>query len=164
MAWRIKTVQSRRSSSSTTYQDSPKRKREVLCSDEQLLGEHCHEAVSLLKHSADESAVKEKMRATFQYRQTLVQDQQSSSTVFDVFPRFLDITGLIEQDFTMMFGEEVSGRFLAKWPTFFKPRILTDCKTRTSNEHIEDLLSVQHDSGGSGQLGSFFSLKYLNYL
>ncbi|XP_030283379.1 uncharacterized protein LOC115587599 isoform X2 [Sparus aurata] len=133
-------AQSRRSSTSTTYQDSPKRKREVLCIDKQLLGEHCHEAISFLKHSTDESAIKEKMRATFQYRQTLVQDQQCSSTVFDVFPRFLDITGLIEQDITMMFGEEVSGRFLAKWPSFFKPRILTDCKKLTSNEHIEDLV------------------------
>ena len=64
-----------RSSTSTTYQDSPKRKREVLCIDKQLLGEHCHEAISFLKHSTDESAIKEKMRATFQYCQKLVQDQ-----------------------------------------------------------------------------------------
>lgn len=103
LAWRIKTVQrntaaqSRRSSTSTPYQDSPKRKREVLCIDKQLLGEHCHEAISFLKHSTDESAIKEKMRDTFQYRQTLVQDQQCSSTVFDVFPRFLDITGLVRK-------------------------------------------------------------------
>ncbi|XP_059203458.1 uncharacterized protein LOC131982881 [Centropristis striata] len=101
------------------------------------------------------------MRATFQYRQTLVQDQQCSSTVLDVFPRFLDITGLIDQDFTMMFGEEVSGRFLAKWPTFFKPRILTDCKKLTSNEHIEDCLSVQHNSGWDNDLSSILLLVHL---
>ncbi|CAJ1083779.1 uncharacterized protein LOC127531094 isoform X2 [Xyrichtys novacula] len=167
LAWRLKTVQrntatqSRRSSTSTAYQDSPKRKREVLCTDKQLLGEHCHEAISFLKHSTDESAIKEKMRATFQYRQTLVQDQQCSSTVFDVFPRFLDITGLIDQDFTLMFGEEVSGRFLAKWPTFFKPRILTDCEKLTSNEHIEDLLSVQNNSGWDSDLSSILLLLHL---
>ena len=103
LAWRIKTVQrntaaqSRRSSTSTPYQDSPKRKREVLSTNKQLLGEQCHEAISFLKHSTDESAIKEKMRATFQYRQTLVQDQQCSSTVLDVFPRFLYITGLVRK-------------------------------------------------------------------
>ncbi|XP_030588580.1 uncharacterized protein LOC115782519 isoform X2 [Archocentrus centrarchus] len=167
LAWRIKTVQrnsaaqSRRSSTSTAYQDSPKRKREVSCTDKQLLGEECREAISFLKYSTDESAVKEKMRATFQYRQTLVQDQQCSSTVLDVFPRFLNITGLIDQDFTMMFGEEVSGRFLAKWPTFFKPRILTECRKLTSNEHIEELLYSQHDTGWDSDLSSILLLLHL---
>ncbi|XP_030588512.1 uncharacterized protein LOC115782476 [Archocentrus centrarchus] len=167
LAWRIKTVQrnsaaqSRRSSTSTAYQDSPKRKREVSCTDKQLLGEECREAISFLKHSTDESAVKEKMRATFQYRQTLVQDQQCSSTVLDVFPQFLNITGLIDQDFTMMFGEEVSGRFLAKWPTFFKPRILTECRKLTSNEHIEELLYSQHDTGWDSDLSSILLLLHL---
>ncbi|CAG5884161.1 unnamed protein product, partial [Menidia menidia] len=47
-----------------------------------------------MKHSADVSVVKDKMIATFQYRQTLVQDQQNSATVFDVVPQFLDIPGL----------------------------------------------------------------------
>ncbi|KAK0152762.1 Proton myo-inositol cotransporter [Merluccius polli] len=67
LAWRIKTVQrntaarSQRSSTSTPYQDSLKRKREVLSTDKQLLGEQCHEAISFLKHSTDESAVKEKL-------------------------------------------------------------------------------------------------------
>ncbi|XP_059417045.1 uncharacterized protein LOC132152250 [Carassius carassius] len=118
--------------------------------DKQLFGEECREAISLLKHSTDVSVVKDKMMATFQYRQTLVQDQQNSATVLDVFPRFLDIPGLIDQDFTMMFGEEVSGRFLAKWPTYFKPRLLADCKNRTSNEHVEELLSAQQNSNESG--------------
>ncbi|XP_041828521.1 uncharacterized protein LOC121643521 [Melanotaenia boesemani] len=161
LAWRLKTVQrnsaaqSRRSSTNTVHQDSPKRRREFLTHDKQLLGDECHEAVSFLKHSTDVSTIKEKMRATFQYRQSLVQDQRSSLTVLDVFPRFLDIPGLIEQDFIQMFGEEVSGRFLARWPTFFKARILADCKNMTSNEHIENLLSMQQDSSG---LGKFYSL------
>ncbi|MED6295063.1 hypothetical protein CHARACLAT_027546 [Characodon lateralis] len=97
LAWRIKTVQhnsAAQSSTSTTYQDSPKRTREVPCTDKQLLGEGCREVISFLKNSSDESAVKEKTRATFQYRQTLVQDQKCSSTDLDVFPRFLNATGL----------------------------------------------------------------------
>ncbi|XP_007543316.1 uncharacterized protein LOC103131579 isoform X2 [Poecilia formosa] len=167
LAWRIKTVQRscaaqiQRSSTSTTYQDSPKRKREVPCTAEQLLGEECQEAITFLKHSADELAVKEKMRATFQYRQTLLRDQTRSSAVLDVFPRFLNITGLIDQDFTMMFGEEVSGRFLAKWPTFFKPRILTECRKLTSNTHIEDLLFAQHDRSWDSDLSSILLLVHL---
>ncbi|XP_041835386.1 uncharacterized protein LOC121636174 [Melanotaenia boesemani] len=104
------------------------------------------------------------MRATFQYRQSLVQDQRSSLTVLDVFPRFLDIPGLIEQDFIQMFGEEVSGRFLARWPTFFKARILADCKNMTSNEHIENLLSMQQDSSGSGWDSDLSSVLLLVHL
>ncbi|MEQ2204516.1 hypothetical protein XENOCAPTIV_014383 [Xenoophorus captivus] len=44
------------------------REREVPCTDKHLIGEECCEAISFLKHSSDESAVKEKMRAMFQYR------------------------------------------------------------------------------------------------
>ncbi|XP_031178593.1 uncharacterized protein LOC116066575 isoform X2 [Sander lucioperca] len=151
---RIKTVQrttafqSRRCSTTTTYKDGPKSKRDFLLTDKQLFGEECREVISILKHTTDESVVKEKMRATFQYHQTLVQDQQNSSTVLDVFPRFLDTPGLIDQDFTMMFGEEVSARFLAKWLTYFKPRILAHCKN--CNEYVEDLLSGHQSSDVSG--------------
>lgn len=103
LAWRIKTVQcntavqSRRCSTSTTY--GPKSKRDFLLADKQLFGEECREAISLLKHSTDVSVVKDKMMATFQYRQTLVQDQQNSATVLDVFPRFLDIPGLVRKTY-----------------------------------------------------------------
>ncbi|XP_071061872.1 uncharacterized protein, partial [Pseudochaenichthys georgianus] len=156
LAWRIKTVQrntavqSRRCYPSTTYQDGPKSKRDFLLTCEQLTGEECREAISFIKHSADESVVKEKMKATFQCRQAMTRDQQASSTVLDVFPRFLDIPGLVDQDFTMMFGEEISGKMLARWPTFFKPRILADCKNLHSNVHVDDLLSAQQNSNESG--------------
>nr|XP_055074954.1 uncharacterized protein LOC129454451 [Misgurnus anguillicaudatus] len=104
------------------------------------------------------------MKATFQYRQTLVQDQQNSATVLDVFLRFLDIPGLIDQDFTMMFGEEVSGRFLAKWPTYFKPRLLADCKNWPSYEHVEELLSAQQNSNESGWDSDLSSILLLVHL
>ncbi|XP_056284345.1 uncharacterized protein LOC130202665 isoform X2 [Pseudoliparis swirei] len=169
LAWRIKTVQrniavlSRRCSTTCTYQAGPKSKRDFLLTDNQLSGEECREAISILKHTTDESVVKEKMRATFQYCQTVVQqDQQDSSTVLDVFPRFLDTPGLIDQDFAMMFGEEASGRFLAKWPTFFKPRILANCKN--SNENVEDLLSGHHSSDASGWDSDLSSILLLVHL
>ncbi|KAK5915642.1 hypothetical protein CesoFtcFv8_001214 [Champsocephalus esox] len=56
----------------------------------------------------------------------------------------------VDQDFTMMFGEEISGKMLARWPTFFKPRILADCKNLHSNVHVDDLLSAQQNSNESG--------------
>lgn len=62
----------------------------------------------------------------------------------------------------MMFGGEASGRFMAKWPTYFKPRILADCKNQTFNEHVEKLLSAQQNSDESGKHDSL-SLKHLVY-
>ncbi|XP_058867908.1 uncharacterized protein LOC117407842 isoform X1 [Acipenser ruthenus] len=105
----------------STYQDGPKAKRASHSTVEQLTGDKCREAISVLQHSTDESLVKEKMRATFKHRQNIVQDPEKSSTILGVFPRFLDIPGLIDQDFTMLFGEDASGKFLAKWPTLFRP-------------------------------------------
>ncbi|XP_066529672.1 uncharacterized protein [Hoplias malabaricus] len=145
LAWRIKTVQRNTSVASQrqsrpTYQDSPKSRREALPSGEQLFGDECREALSTMRHTTDESVVKERMRATFQYRQKMVHDKDASVSILHVFPRFLDIPGLIDQDFAMMFGDEVSSRFLAKWPTFFKPRVISDCKTLSPNQYVEELL------------------------
>lgn len=58
----------------------------------------------------------------------------------------------------MMFGEEISGKMLARWPTFFKPRILADCKNLHSNVHVDDLLSAQQNSNESGK---YFLLQIL---
>lgn len=79
------------------------------------------------RHSTDMKHVKDNMKVTFQHRQKVVQEPATASTVLDLFPRFLYTPGLVDQDFTMLFvGEEVSAKFLAKWPT--KPRIIKDCK------------------------------------
>ncbi|KAK1881045.1 Baculoviral IAP repeat-containing protein 6 [Dissostichus eleginoides] len=94
----------------------------------------------------------------------MTRDQQASSTVLDVFPRFLDIPGLVDQDFTMMFGEEISGKMLARWPTFFKPRILADCKNLHSNVHVDDLLSAQQNSNESGWDSDLSSILLLVHL
>lgn len=42
----------------------------------------------------------------------------------------------------MMFGDEVSGKFLAKWTTHFKAKVITDCKTVLPNQYVEELLSA----------------------
>ncbi|XP_071357586.1 uncharacterized protein [Trachinotus anak] len=92
-----------------------------------------------MRHSTDESVVKEKMRATFEYRQKLVHEQDATSSVLDVFHCFLDIPGLIDQDFSMMLGDEVSGRFLAKWPSYFKHKVIKESQSLPSDLHVEEL-------------------------
>ena len=61
----------------------------------------------------------------------------------------------IDQDFTSLFDEDISGRFLAKWPTFFKPRVIMDCsKNLTPNSHVDDLLlSAQQEADDGGKCG-----------
>ncbi|MGH0155218.1 UNVERIFIED_CONTAM: hypothetical protein FKN15_035030 [Acipenser sinensis] len=47
----------------------------------------------------------------------------------------------------MLFGEDASGKFLVKWPTLFRPRVIADCKNLPPSAHLETLLSsAQHDS------------------
>lgn len=77
-----------------TRQDGPKTQRETSTS-ELLSGDECSEAVSLMKHSADQAVVKEKMKATFKYRQSMVHDEDKSALTLDHFPRFLDTPGLV---------------------------------------------------------------------
>lgn len=58
----------------------------------------------------------------------------------------------IDQDFNMLFGDEVTGKFLAKWPTFFKPRIIAECKNLPQSVHVDDLLlSAQQESDDGGK-------------
>ncbi|KAF3851823.1 hypothetical protein F7725_005178, partial [Dissostichus mawsoni] len=76
------------------FKDGPTTERESLLIGEQLFGEECREALSIIRHSTDKAVVKDKMRATFEYRQKLIHDQDATSSVLDVFHRFLDIPEL----------------------------------------------------------------------
>ena len=86
LVWRLKTVQRNthdgfRECSRTNFQDSLTTHREYLLTGDQLLGEECREALSIMRHSTDKSVVKEKMRVTFDYRQKLVHDQDATASV-----------------------------------------------------------------------------------
>ncbi|XP_076149343.1 uncharacterized protein LOC143133466 [Alosa pseudoharengus] len=154
LAYRLKTVQRNitsdfKRSSKSADQHGPKTLRKTSTS-EQLSGDECREAMSVMKHSADQPVVKEKMKATFKHRQSMLHDPDQSSVILDHFPRFLDTSGLINQDFTMLFGEDISGKFIAKWPTFYKPRIITVSEGLRPGTHVDDLLSAQEESNDYG--------------
>ncbi|XP_016327723.1 uncharacterized protein LOC107677358 [Sinocyclocheilus anshuiensis] len=106
-----------------------------------------------MKHTSDETVVREKMKITFQYRQAMVHSPEKSLDVLDMFPRFLDTPGLIEQDFLLLFGEEISGKFLAKWPTYFKQRVINDSKGLSSSHHIEELIKDAQREPGDDSTG-----------
>ncbi|XP_062395775.1 uncharacterized protein LOC134083467 [Sardina pilchardus] len=168
LAYRLKTVQRNTTSNfkrspKSADQHGPKTQRETSTS-EQLSGDECREVMSVMKHSADQPVVREKMKATFKHRQSMLHDPDQSSVILDHFPRFLDTPGLINQDFTMLFGEDVSGKFIVKWPTFYKPRIITVCESLRPGTHVDDLLSAQeemNDYGWDSDLAAILLLIHL---
>ncbi|XP_061884963.1 uncharacterized protein LOC133635730 [Entelurus aequoreus] len=136
-----------------------------------LSEDECKEAMSLMKHSADVDMVIKKMKLTFAHRHNMVLDQQQSSNIQSYFPRFKDIKGLVEQDFVLMFGEDVSGKFLEKWPTAFKKKIIQQCRKLPSITELEELLmaadppedgaEVNVDFGWDSDLSSILLLLHL---
>ncbi|KAK7886627.1 hypothetical protein WMY93_026248 [Mugilogobius chulae] len=157
LAWRLKTVQRKSRSAKRSAKARP---LQLLCSpttrrippvtEDQLHGEECVEVLSQLTHTDDRSTIREKMRLTFQYRQNLVHSEETL-TVFQVFPRFLDTPGLIEQDFSLIFGEDIPERFISKWPTYFKPKVFSECQ-KIPRVHTCELLSSL-DSGPQSDYG-----------
>lgn len=78
LAWRLKTVQRNSAQdikkSKSTFQEGPKTPRGIRSDEKQLTGDECKEATSVTKHSSDTTLVENKMKATFQHRQKVVQD------------------------------------------------------------------------------------------
>ncbi|KAK2818963.1 hypothetical protein Q5P01_024524 [Channa striata] len=61
------------------------------------------------------------MRETFQHHQKLVSDLDGSGNILSVFAQFLNIKGLVDLDFTLLFDDETYSMLLEKWGTFFRP-------------------------------------------
>ncbi|CAL8288066.1 unnamed protein product [Arctogadus glacialis] len=105
-----------------------------------LSDENVEAAIALLKHSADEDTVREKMKATFNYRHSMVNDEKRSADVFSVCPRFLDTPGLIEQDFRLLFGEVTANKFLEKWPTTLTAKVIKESHGLVPTTDLMDLM------------------------
>ncbi|XP_063068541.1 uncharacterized protein LOC134459969 [Engraulis encrasicolus] len=134
IAWRLKTLQKRAAedqqppAQNKRWRGGPSSERNVtepeLLSEEQL-----KEALSLMRHAADDEVVRLKMKQTFHHRQRMVHDHLMSPDVLSTFSRFADVKGLIEQDFCLLFGEETSAKLLERWPTMFKAKTIEQSKT-----------------------------------
>ncbi len=83
-----------------TESGGPNRRRRI-DDVQQLEGDACREAISFLVHTADEAEVMQKMKETFKHRQELVHNPQRSADVLDVFPRYLDVKGLVNKTFIL---------------------------------------------------------------
>lgn len=72
---------------------------------QQLEGDAYREAISFLVHTADEAEVMQKMKETFKHRQDLVHNPERSSDVLNVFLRYLDVKGLLNKTFILLFKD-----------------------------------------------------------
>lgn len=82
----------------------PTVRRESEFTPETVLSEdECKEAIAFMNHSADEDAVKKKMKLTFDYRHNMVLDPMQSSDILTIFPRFKDVKGLVSKVFIIKY-------------------------------------------------------------
>lgn len=104
IAWRLKTL-SRKNPKRVRLEVSevggPSLKRRI-DTGQQLEGDACREAISFLVHTADESEVLLKMKETFKRRQELVHDPKKSADILNIFPRFLDVKGLVNMNYFLV--------------------------------------------------------------
>ncbi|KAJ8012353.1 hypothetical protein DPEC_G00041820 [Dallia pectoralis] len=156
LAWRLKTISritgKRPVKEASVHQaQGPKRRRSATTLPQQLDGDACREAISFLVHSPDEALVFQKMKMTFQHRQDLVHDPQRSTDIFKTFPRFLDVKGLANQDFLLMFGAETASKMLEKWDTSFKPKVIKEAKQLTQTTELCRLLRAAEKLTGNNE-------------
>ncbi|XP_039521452.1 uncharacterized protein LOC120474899 [Pimephales promelas] len=109
-------------SSAEGMSGGPTVRREAEFTPETVLSEdECKEAIAFMNHSADEDAVKKKMKLTFDYRRNMVLDPMLSNLV-------------------LMFGEGASGKLLEKWTTAFKKKVIQQCKKLPTTSDVGELL------------------------
>ncbi|XP_061127109.1 uncharacterized protein LOC133148537 isoform X1 [Syngnathus typhle] len=155
ISWRLKTIQRkiRRGHASTSSPTGfspggggPNVRRSIVV-DQQLDGDAYQEAISLLNHTTDSSVIFLKMRETFQNRQKLIHDSDKTQDIFSIFPRFLDTKGLMNQDFTLLFEEEVSNLLLQKWDPFFRDNVIKEAKRLTPTPELRRMLQAAESPG-----------------
>ncbi|XP_053479186.1 uncharacterized protein LOC128606793 [Ictalurus furcatus] len=89
----------------------------------------------------------QRMKKTFKHRQELVHNPERSADILNIFPRFLDVKGLVNQDFALLFNAETSNKLFERWKTAFKHKIINEAKSLTSTGEIQCLLGA---AGGQG--------------
>ncbi|XP_030592631.1 uncharacterized protein LOC115785244 isoform X1 [Archocentrus centrarchus] len=159
LAWRLKTIQrkstlseGRRSSCQLTGCGPTARGDASFNPEVTLREEPYKEANSFMKYSSDEAAIRNKMKMMFDYRCKMVLDENRSSSVLTEFPRFRDVRGLIEQDFILEFGEDVATRFLERWPTVFKHKVIQQSKTLPTSTDLEEVIYCAEGASSEEEL------------
>ncbi|XDV36737.1 hypothetical protein PO909_006466 [Leuciscus waleckii] len=155
LSWKIKNIQrncsQKRGQSSQSFCGGPTAERRASNISDDLSEEECKDAISFMKHCSDETTIKQKMQATFQYRRRLIEDPNKYGDVLLEFPRFKDMKGLIEQDFTRLFGGVVSAKFLEKWPTAFKHKIIAQSKGLHPSRDLQELIAAAESVGNDDE-------------
>lgn len=99
LSWKIKNIQrncsQKRGRSSQSFCGGPTAERRASNISDDLSEEECKDAISFMKHCSDETTIKQKMQATFQYRRRLIKDPNKYGDVLLEFPRFKDMKGLV---------------------------------------------------------------------
>lgn len=95
------------------------------------------------------------MRETFQHRQMLINDPDKSIDILTIFPRFLDTKGLVNQDFTLMFSDEISTRLLQKWDPIFRSNVIREAKLLTSTAELRQLVESAECPSGSDEATTY---------
>ncbi|XP_028316145.1 uncharacterized protein LOC114471507 [Gouania willdenowi] len=165
ISWRLKTVK-RKSRRGSVAPNSPtgfsqggggggpnlQRSSDV---EKQLEGDACQEAISLLNHATDTSLILQKMRETFQHRRKLINDPAKIVDILSIFPRFMDTKGLVNQDFTLLFDDEVSTRLLQKWDPIFRSNVIKEAKQLTSTPELRELVQSAESQPGSDEATTY---------
>ncbi|XP_062314216.1 uncharacterized protein LOC134018337 isoform X2 [Osmerus eperlanus] len=172
LAWRLKTIQRKiaeekgASESKSPKTGGPGHGRQPITSDQVPTDKEVEAAIAVLRYSADEDTIREKMKTTFVYRQAMVNNADKSADVFLVFPRFLDTAGLIEQDFRHVFGEATANTFLEKWPTTFKEKVMKESQGLVPTTELLDLMrnaesAVETENGWDCDISAILLLLHL---
>ncbi|XP_059189007.1 uncharacterized protein LOC131971514 [Centropristis striata] len=171
LAWRIKTLQKEASEGRVKRPRLPQAGGPSVdrdpCQEGNWLSDErqCQEAIALMKHTADESVVKEKMRLTLVYRQRILRDTDKSTDILAIFPRFMDIPGLIEQDFALLFGDSTSAKLMEKWSTNIKPKVISQSRGLTQTGELQDLIqnavATEVEEGWDSDMSSILLLVHL---
>ncbi|XP_056450969.1 uncharacterized protein LOC130386200 isoform X1 [Gadus chalcogrammus] len=173
IAWRLKTIQRKAAEErGPAVSTSPKvggpghGRTRPFTADRVLTDEEVECAFALLRHTADEETIREKMKVTFAYRHAMVNDENKSAEVFSVFPRFLDTPGLMEQDFRVMFGEQTANKFMERWPTTFKAGVIKESHGLVPSTDLLDLMrnaetSTEVEKGWDSDMSAIILLLHL---
>nr|XP_061841665.1 uncharacterized protein LOC133622749 isoform X1 [Nerophis lumbriciformis] len=147
LAWRLKTIQRKTAEGrSVSVEKTPKNggpgkdRSRLFTMDTVLPYQEVEAAVEVLKHTSDEGTIREKMKATFIYRRSMVKDDKKSAEVFSVFPRYLDTPGLIEQDFRLLFGEVTANKLLETWSNGLKAKIVRESHGLVPTTEVLELM------------------------